>query len=157
MVSSIYDSKYQRFFYIISIISLIIFSSCEKDEGQKSTPQSEGTSISQAESSGSNSLSASDLRDASLNGNIELVRQAILQGVDVQVADELDRTAMMFAAYNGHAEIVQLLAKEGAGINKVNSEGRSSCMFAASGPFPETVEFLLENGADPNLKDTDSG
>ncbi len=141
----------------IVIISLVLLFSCKNEGKQQPVSQSEGTSISQAESSGSNSLSASDLRDASLNGNIELVRQAILQGVDVQDADELDRTAMMFAAYNGHTEIVQLLAKEGTEINKVNSEGRTSLMFAASGPFPETVEFLLENGASPNAKDNIEG
>ena len=144
------------FFLIFAIVCLSILSTCERDTPEPGS-LNERSSSTQTETSPSNDLSASDLRGAALNGNIDLVREAIEQGVDIQETDELDRTALMFAAYNGHTEIVQLLAENGSEITRPNSEGRTPLMFASSGPFPETVEYLLKNGAEPNSKDSIEG
>lgn len=150
----IYSSK--GIFSGIVIFSFVFLFSCETERSESVSPSRELNSA-QTETPQSPTLSASDLRVVALNGNIEIVQNAIEQGMDNQEPDELGRTALMFAAYNGHIDIVQLLAENDSEINQSNSEGRTPLMFASSGPFPKTVEFLLTKGAAPNAKDEVEG
>ncbi|MCW9707235.1 ankyrin repeat domain-containing protein [Fodinibius salsisoli] len=103
------------------------------------------------------SVTAQNVRDAAFNGNIEQVRKAIQQEIDINEADQAGRTALMLASFNGHTQIVQLLLKNGATIDDRNTDGRTALIFAASGPFADTVKLLLENEADPNATDSVDG
>ncbi len=94
-----------------------------------------------------------DLFDAALNGQMDVVKNAMEQTGDVDTVNENGHTPLMLAAYNGHTAIVKLLLEKGANVNLKDPEGRSPLMFAASGPFAETVKLLLEHGADVNLAD----
>lgn len=133
-------------------IFIIAFSitvlSCESDE-QKSESKVDVTDKPTV-----NELSAGDLWDAALNGDIQTVSETIGQGVLVDESDALGRTALMFAAFNGHTEVVRLLIDGGAEVNLRNDEGRTPLMFAASGPFSETVMLLLDKGAEVNVQDS---
>lgn len=149
------DRKGRFFVFVITILAFSV--ACEGEKRPEAGPENQEMESSQSEPAQSINLTASDLREAALNGNIETVQNAIEQGVDPQEADPLGRTALMFASYNGHTEIVRRLAEFEGNIDQKNSEGRTSLMFAASGPFPETVEFLLQEGADPNAKDSVEG
>ena len=93
------------------------------------------------------------LEDA-LNGKAEAVRQAIVAGVDVNSADEEQRTALLFASFNGHTSVVKLLLDSGALLSQRDSLGRTALMFAATGDNAEAVELLLEAGAEVNAVDT---
>jgi hypothetical protein len=92
--------------------------------------------------------------DDALNGKLEAVRQALKAGVDVNVADEQRRTALLFASFNGHTAVAQLL-DQGATLNQRDAVGRTALMFAATGANAETVELLLEAGAEVNAVDAD--
>jgi hypothetical protein len=96
------------------------------------------------------------LQDA-LNGKLESVRQAIEAGVDVNSADEEQRTALLFASFNGHTSVVKLLLDNGALPSQRDGLGRTALMWAATGDNAEAVELLLEAGAEVNAVDTSEG
>jgi hypothetical protein len=96
------------------------------------------------------------LEDA-LKGHLESVRQAIEAGVDVNSADEEQRTALLFASFNGHTSVVKLLLDSGALLSQRDGVGRTALMWAATGDNAEAVDLLLESGAEVNAADTSEG
>ncbi|WP_163718493.1 ankyrin repeat domain-containing protein [Mangrovibacterium lignilyticum] len=88
---------------------------------------------------------------AALDGNIQVVQDALENGFDPNTVDENTRTALMLAAYNGHTAIVQLLIDREADVNFADEIQRTALMYASSGPFVNTVLALLHAGAKPNL------
>ncbi len=99
------------------------------------------------------SVSTLAFREAALQGQIETVRRAIAQGVDVDAADEDGRTALQLAAFDGHTQVVQALLDEQPTIDHVDASGRTALMYAASGANRQTVELLLKSGADADVVD----
>jgi ankyrin repeat protein len=65
----------------------------------------------------------SALRDAAIEGNIEVVKQHISDGVDVNVPNTYGWTALYFAASRGHKEVVELLIANGADVNQTSDRG----------------------------------
>jgi ankyrin repeat protein len=102
-------------------------------------------------------FSGEALRLAAHDGKIEIVRQAIESGVDVQSTDAQGHTALHMAAYNGHSEIVKLLLKNGSQLDRRDGEGKTALIHASSGPFADAVEVLLEAGADVDIADRGEG
>lgn len=94
-------------------------------------------------------------RQAAHDGELELVKAYLKQGINYNAVDEGGQTALMYAAFNGHSEIVLLLIEAGAEIDQRDGLNRSAVLYAATGPFPETVKILLDRGADPNVVDSD--
>lgn len=93
-------------------------------------------------------------RIAAHDGDLELVKTLLQQGISCDAVDQEGHTALMFAAFNGHSEIVLFLLDAGAEINRVDFMGRTALLYGSTGPFPETVTILLERGADPNRVDS---
>lgn len=102
-------------------------------------------------------ISESAFREAALQGQIETVREAIDQGVEVNATDIEGRTALHFASFNGHTDIVLSLLAKGAVVDRRDKMGRTALMFAASGSNQETVSALLKAKADPNIVDSGEG
>jgi len=98
-------------------------------------------------------ISDQAVRDAALEGKIDVLRRALEQGADANVADGDGRTALMLAAFNGHTEGVRLLLGHRARVDDRDAAHRTALIYAASGPNPETVRALLEAGADVDAVD----
>lgn len=143
----------KRFFIFVLLGGILQISACENKKTQSDPPRKETQSLENSNPTPAE-LTAEDLREAAFNNQINTVKQAFEQGIDVNDTDDQNRTALMLASFNGHTEIVKLLLKHDATLDVRNADGRTALMFAASGPFPETVTTLLEAGADPNLVDT---
>ncbi len=142
---------YRKKLGFFSLIIFLLFTACADNKSQ--VKQQEPTFSQETIPS----RSPNEFRDASLNGRMEIVQEAIEQGIDVQIPDAYGRTALMLAAYNGYTNIVQYLIEQGAEVNNQNTEGRTALMFAATGPFPETVKLLLEENANVNSTDSVEG
>lgn len=95
--------------------------------------------------------------EATLEGKIETVRQAIEAGMDVNETDEQQRTALLLAAFNGHTPVIKLLLEHGALLEHRDATGRTALMYAATGANGQAVRLLIEKGAEPNATDTGEG
>ena len=90
------------------------------------------------------------MHEAALNGQLEMVKDLLGKGLNVNLKDQDGRTPLMYASFNGYVEIIQLLIDNGAQVNVFDSYGRTPLMMASSGPYPEAVKILLDHKADPN-------
>lgn len=97
------------------------------------------------------------LRDAALEGRIDSMNTAVVDGARIDAKDGDGRTALMYAAFNGHTECVRWLFDRSAKVDERETLGRTALMFASTGPFPETARLLLENGANPHDADQYEG
>ena len=104
-----------------------------------------------------NSVADQALRDAALEGRLDLVAAAVDQGARINAPDTDGRTALMYAAFNGHTECVRWLLEREEAVGAREYVGRTALMFASSGPFPETAKLLLDFGSNPNDADEYEG
>lgn len=95
------------------------------------------------------------IMQSALDGKIEIVKDALINGFDANTADVNKRTPLMLAAYNGHFEIVELLLENGAEVNVADTIHRTALMYASTGSFVPTVSILLQSGAKPNMVDNE--
>lgn len=113
----------------------------------------------EAETQGSAPLPASPpitvdaFLDAALQGRIDVVANALRDGMDVNAIGPGRRTALMMAAFNGDAGVAQHLLDKGARIDDLDATGRTALMYASTGPDVDTIKLLLDRGADINAVD----
>jgi ankyrin repeat protein len=86
---------------------------------------------------------------AALKGHLDLVRQLIARGGDV---NKPGWTPLHYAATNGHLPVIRLLLESHAFINAQSPNGSTPLMMAARYGTPEAVKLLLEEGAEADLK-----
>ena len=92
-----------------------------------------------------------DIHEAARTGNIEVIKQHLNAGTDVNVEDNFfNRTSLHNAAEKGHKEIVELLITKGANVNAKDDNGSTPLHSADT---KEIAELLIANGADVNAKD----
>ncbi len=104
-----------------------------------------------------NPVADQSLRDASLEGQLDLMVAAVDDGARIDAQDVDGRTALMYAAFNGHTDCVRWLLERGAAVGARENLGRTALMFASTGPFPETVRLLLEFASNPHDADEYEG
>ncbi|CAG2184774.1 ANK [Mytilus edulis] len=92
------------------------------------------------------------LHDMCHDGNFELAKLLIQQGLPVNEENYLGLTSLHLASHEGHTNIVKLLLDHGATavVNKGNINGSRPLHFAAHEGHKEIVEILLQHGADIN-------
>lgn len=137
----------------IMISSLLILSCGTKI--QKKAKETEVKTETDFRESEETSIDKAIIFQASLEGNTQIIQNALNEGFDPNTVDENGRTALMLAAYNGNANIVQLLLDQGAKVNITDEMDRTALMYASTGPFVNTVIALLRAGAKPNMVDNE--
>ena len=90
------------------------------------------------------------IHEAAKLGNIEIVKHAIADGVDVNKADKTGNTLLEIATIEGHKGIVELLISNGADVNARNENGFTALHSAAFFRHKEIVELLINKGSDVN-------
>ncbi|XP_017121409.1 tonsoku-like protein isoform X2 [Drosophila elegans] len=104
-----------------------------------------------------NNKGETQLHQACISGNLELVRRLIDQGHTVNVRDHAGWLPLHEAANHGFRDIVELLLDKGA-ASAINDKGGTSCdgitpLFdACSNGFLDVAELLLDRGADATVR-----
>jgi uncharacterized protein len=75
-------------------------------------------------------------------GNIELIRQAILSGYDINHQIDGEITPLMVAANTGDLEVVKLLVESGANVNQILDNGSIPLLCATSIDDLEVFNYL---------------
>ena len=83
------------------------------------------------------------IHEAAALGNIEVVKQFLDSGTDVNAKDESGWTPLHWATSKVHNKTAKLLIKEGADVNAVNKDDLSPLDYAEN----ETFGFLIDHGA----------
>ena len=87
------------------------------------------------------------LLDASLEGELDLVRKTAGEVTDPSAANDEGITALHNAICAGHLDIVQFLVEFGCDVNAQDSDGWTPLHCAASCNNLSMVKFLVEHGA----------
>ena len=94
--------------------------------------------------------SSVDIHQAAYDGDIQAVKQHLVDGADVNAKDDDGWTPLLDAATFGHKEIVELLITKGADVNAKTEEGETPLHTAVSNDHKEIIELLIKEGADVN-------
>src|SRR5512136_651816 len=92
--------------------------------------------------------------DATNRGDVQIVRDLLGRGVDVDTRDRYGQTALMLAAHAGHREIVEILIAHRANLNITAKFGLSALMLAIVAEHVEVAHLLVKAGADVSLRGT---
>lgn len=76
-------------------------------------------------------------------GNLEIVKQLIKAGINVNAEDTFQEKALIVALENGYTEIAKLLIKNYADINACSVNGNTALMIALKSEYPDIVSLLL--------------
>ena len=103
----------------------------------------------------------SNLIDHASKGNLKAVRDLIDTGVNIDVQDELGRSALMLSSKNGYLEIVKTLVNAEAALNLQGNEmfygGNTALMYACRNGHLEIVKTLTDSGAALDLQGSQWG
>ena len=86
------------------------------------------------------------IHEAAEGGNIEVVKQHLAAGTDVDAKDKYELTALHWAAPAGQNEIVELLITKGAGVNAKSDGGQTPLDGAIQLKRTETADLLRKHG-----------
>jgi CubicO group peptidase (beta-lactamase class C family) len=89
-----------------------------------------------------------DLHMAALQGDIEVVRQHIEAGSDLDERDAFGSTPLIIATTFGRTQAARALIEAGADMELLNRDGSTPLHIAAFFGRPEIVGALLDKGAD---------
>ena len=87
--------------------------------------------------------------------NLNLVRDLIALGANVDWQNNNGWTALHWCAYNNHSRILGLLIDAGVDVNIQDNDGWTALHWCAQFNFPEIARMLLDAGADLNIQDND--
>lgn len=94
-----------------------------------------------------------DIQTAIITDNVEIVRQHIEAGTNINVKDQLSgSTPLITAATFGKKEIAKLLIDANAALDIKNNEGSTALHSAAFFCHIEIVQMLMDAGADKTIK-----
>ena len=92
--------------------------------------------------------------DAIERGDVQIVRNLLGRGADVDARDRYGQTALMRAAHAGRREVVETLIAHRASLNLTAKGGLSALMLALVAGHAEVARLLANAGADLSLRGT---
>lgn len=94
-----------------------------------------------------------DIHTAVVSGNLEVIRQHIAAGSDINIRDPFGGSSPLISAtVFGKDDIAKALIDAGADLNIQNNDGSTALHTAAFFCRPALVKLLLQKGADKTIK-----
>ena len=93
------------------------------------------------------------LRIAIANNNLEMCRELISLGANVNHVSKNGVSPILTAAFNGYVQVVEELIRNGAEVDKVSRKYGSALHQAASGGHTDVVKILLAHGCPIDILD----
>jgi uncharacterized protein len=97
----------------------------------------------------------SDLVEAARCSTTSQVRKLLLEGAEINVADQDGFTPLMIAIMRGNLKMATYLIERKADVNRRNKIGQTALMLAAQGGHKQLVEELIRVGADVRAVDNE--
>ncbi len=139
---------------IAAIVLLAAIVACQSSSNKNKADKQTQVDVESVKAEGT-AINTAAYFQAALEGNLDQVQEAVNSGVDVNIKDENQHTALMLAAYNGHHHVIAWLVEKGAEVDAVDGMNRTALMFASTGPFTKAVELLIDAGANVNATDNE--
>ncbi len=99
------------------------------------------------------SAPSTDIHTAVMSGNLEVVKQHIQSGTDINKKEPFGGSSpLITACLYEKKEVAQYLIESGANINFTNNDGSTALHVAAFFCKPELVKLLLEKKANKNIR-----
>ncbi|KAL1269354.1 hypothetical protein QQF64_031643 [Cirrhinus molitorella] len=92
---------------------------------------------------------------AAMDGDVDRVRAFINKGIDSNIRDQANYTALHYASRAGQLSVCELLLDFGACVNVQTRGGATPLHRAAYCGHQSVLKLLLDRGADPCLTDDD--
>ena len=86
------------------------------------------------------------INQAIFDGNIEVTKQHMTGGLDVNAIDAGGWTPLHWAASKGCKKTIKLLLANGANINAIAATGRTPLDYTLLQNITETIDFLRKHG-----------
>lgn len=93
------------------------------------------------------------LIEAAKSGELELIIQALSNGVYIESADQQGLTMLWWACRYGHRELIMTLLKARAAVSVADEYGCQAIHSLATHDLVSVLEALIEHGADLNAPD----
>ncbi len=87
-------------------------------------------------------------------GDVDMVRELLDRGQDINAHDRHGQTALMLSSHAGDREVVELLIDYRANLNVTAKFGLSALMLAVIAGHTEIARLLARAGADLSMRGT---
>jgi len=88
-------------------------------------------------------------------GNLEICKELVRAGSNVEWHTTNNTTPLLIAAQEGNTQVVEFMLSVTANINAVRNDGASALYLAVLGKQPDVVRLLVASGADRTLTRND--
>lgn len=145
----------------LALLTTVLLSNCkgtDKKERVSSKEESKEAQIEKPTESGVKEVlfNMESYFQAALDGDINLIKDAVSSGVDVNAINEQGQSALMLTSFNGHLPVIKFLIDNGANVTIKDENSRNALMYASTGPFNESVKYLLASGAKADINAIDN-
>ena len=96
----------------------------------------------------STSFSLAPILRAALDGDVDMIKELLMDGVNVNTLSMFSMTPLLYALSRGHVNAATTLLAAGADANPCDSEGTSALMYAIDTVNPVLVKMILDQGVD---------